>query len=156
MRSFDAATGAPRWQEAQAPSYGASTVAGGVVYNGALDGVLRAYDAARGTLLWAFPLGAPISSGAAVAGNAVVIGAGTSDTDAGFKACDPLSGPLADLCRSAPLDQQLNPLSRTGEIWAFSTPTATPDTPVAPVAAVPPGTLSAASPTRRAGPIRST
>jgi len=126
MRSFDAGTGAPIWQAAQGPSYGASTLAGGVVYNGSLDGVLRAYDAASGTLLWAFPLGAPISSAAAVAGDTLVIGAGTSDTDAEFKACDPFSGPLSDLCRSAPLDAQLNPLSRTGEIWAFSTAPAVP------------------------------
>jgi hypothetical protein len=73
-------------------------------------------------VLWAFPLGAPISSGAAVSGGSVVIGAGTSDTDASFKACDPLTGPLFDLCHSAPLNPQLNPLSRTGEIWAFGTP----------------------------------
>lgn len=141
MRSFAAADGAPAWQAPQGPSYGASTVAGGVVYNGSLDGVLRAYDAAGGSLLWAFPLGAPISSAAAVAGNTVVIGAGTSDTDAQFKACDPLSGPLNDLCRTAPLDPQLNPLSRTGEIWAFSTG---------------PATLSAGagSPPGRAHPLR--
>jgi polyvinyl alcohol dehydrogenase (cytochrome) len=121
MRSFAAATGAPSWQAVQGPSYGASSVAGGVVYNGALDGLLRAYDAATGHLLWAFPLGAPISSGPAVAADTVVVGAGTSDTDAEFKACDPLSGPLFDVCHSAPLNPDLNPLSRTGEIWAFST-----------------------------------
>jgi polyvinyl alcohol dehydrogenase (cytochrome) len=120
MRSFGALDGAPAWQAAQGPSYGATTVAGGIVYNGALDGFLRAYDAADGTLLWAYPLGAPISSGAAVAGGDVVIGAGTSDMDLAFKACDPLSGPLAGACRGAPLNQQLNPLSRTGTIWDFS------------------------------------
>ncbi|HXA27750.1 MAG TPA: PQQ-binding-like beta-propeller repeat protein [Candidatus Angelobacter sp.] len=149
MRSFDAATGAPAWQATQGPSYGASTVAGGVVYNGALDGLLRAYDAASGRLLWGFPLGAPISSGAAVAGETVVVGAGTSDTDAEFKACDPLSGPLYDLCHSAPLDAQLNPLSRTGEIWAFS-----PGTAAAPGVNGLPATLTTASPKHRAGPIR--
>lgn len=146
MRSFDAASGAPDWQAPQGPSYGASTLAGGVVYNGALDGVLRAYDARSGALLWAFPLGAPISSGAAVAGDSLVIGAGTSDTDAEFKACDPLAGPLSDVCRSAPLDAQLNPLSRTGEIWAFSTAGGLPSAPA---------TLAATPRALRAGPIRS-
>ncbi|HEV7678613.1 MAG TPA: PQQ-binding-like beta-propeller repeat protein [Candidatus Dormibacteraeota bacterium] len=120
MRSFAAVDGAPAWQAAQGPSYGATTVAGGIVYSGALDGLLRAYDAGDGTLLWAYPLGAPISSGAAVAGGDVVIGAGTSDMDLAFKACDPLSGPLAAACRGVPLSAQLNPLSRTGSIWAFS------------------------------------
>jgi polyvinyl alcohol dehydrogenase (cytochrome) len=104
MRGFSALDGAPAWRATQGPSYGASTLAGGVVYNGALDGLLRAYDAATGRLLWAAALGAPISSAAAVAGSSVVIGAGTSDTDATFKACDPLSGPLFDVCHSAPLD----------------------------------------------------
>jgi outer membrane protein assembly factor BamB len=122
MRGFSAVDGTPAWQAPQGPSYGATTVAGGVVYNGSLDSLLRAYDAAAGTLLWAWPLGAPISSGAAVAGSSVVIGAGTSDMDLAFKACDPLSGALASLCRSAPLNQQLNPLSRTGSIWAFGVP----------------------------------
>lgn len=122
MRSFAAADGAPAWQAKQGPSYGATTYANEVVYNGALDGVLRAYDAGSGALLWAFPLGAPVSSGAALAGSDVVIGAGTSDTDAEFKACDPLAGtPLASVCHSTPLDAQLNPLSRTGEIWDFTT-----------------------------------
>jgi polyvinyl alcohol dehydrogenase (cytochrome) len=120
MRAFAAADGAPQWRAVQGPSYGASTLAGGLVYNGSLDGLLRAYDAASGRLLWSFPLGAPISSAAAVAGANVVIGTGTSDTDAEFKACDPLSGPLFDVCHSAPLDPQLNPLSRTGAIWAFA------------------------------------
>jgi polyvinyl alcohol dehydrogenase (cytochrome) len=122
MRSFAAADGTPAWQATQGPSYGATTAANGVVYNGALDGLLRAYDAGSGALLWAFPLGAPVSSGAAIAGGDVVIGAGTSDTDAEFKACDPFAGtPLDPVCHAAPLDAQLNPLSRTGEIWDFTT-----------------------------------
>jgi len=121
MRAFSASDGAPAWQAVQGPSYGATTWANGVVYNGALDGLLRAYDGASGSLLWAFPLGAPISSGAAIAGGDVVIGAGTSDTDAEFKACDPFSGELAQLCHQGPTDAQLNPLSRTGEIWDFTT-----------------------------------
>jgi len=121
MHAFAATTGAPAWQAVQGPTYGASTLARGVVYSGALDTLLRAYDATSGRLLWAFPLGAPISSGAAVAGGDVVIGAGTSDTDLEFKACDPFSGALGKLCHSAPLDAQLNPLSRLGEVWDFST-----------------------------------
>jgi len=106
MRSFSGADGTPAWQAVQGPSYGASTVAGGVVYNGALDGLLRAYDASTGLLLWAFPLGAPVSSGAAVAGRDVVVGAGTSE-----------NGP------------PVNPLSMTGEIWDLTTSAALPQAP---------------------------
>ena len=130
MRAFAGADGTPSWQAVQGPSYGATTWANGVVYNGSLDGLLRAYDAASGRLLWAFPVGAPVSSGAAVVGSHrssdVVIGAGTSDIDLAFKACDPLSGALAQLCHQGPLDAQLNPLSRTGEIWDFTTETVVP------------------------------
>ena len=133
MRGFSAADGSPRWQAVQGPTYGASTVARGVVYNGALDGLLRAYDTASGSLLWAFPLGGPISSGAAVAGSDVVVGAGTSDTDLEFKACDPFSGPLGDLCHQAPLDPQLNPLSKLGSIWAFTTDPGLPSVPASAV-----------------------
>jgi polyvinyl alcohol dehydrogenase (cytochrome) len=129
MHAFSAASGAPAWSGVQGPSYGASTYARGVVYNGALDGLLRAYDAASGRLLWAFPLGAPVSSGAAIAGSDVVVGAGTSDTDLEFKACDPFSAALGALCHAAPLDPQLNPLSRLGEIWDFSTATGVAERP---------------------------
>jgi polyvinyl alcohol dehydrogenase (cytochrome) len=121
MHAFAASDGAPAWQALQGPTYGASTIARGVAYNGALDGVVRAYDVGSGRLLWAFPVASPVSSAAAVAGSDVVIGAGTSDTDLAFKACDPFSGALGTLCHSAPLDAQLNPLSRTGAIWDFST-----------------------------------
>ena len=100
MRGFSALDGTPAWQAVQGPSYGASSYAGGIVYNGALDGMLRAYDASTGLVRWAFPLGAPVSSGAAVAGSDVVIGAGTSDVS---------------------IPAQLNPLARTGEIWDFTT-----------------------------------
>jgi hypothetical protein len=82
-----------------------------------------------------------------VAGGDVVVGAGTSDTDLEFKACDPFSGPLGTLCHSAPLNAQLNPLSRLGEIWDFTAPTVP--------AAAPPTTLhgQAASTTGGRGQI---
>ncbi len=149
MRAFSGGDGTPAWQALQGPTYGATTWANGVVYNGALDGLLRAYDAGSGALLWAVPLGAPVSSEAAVAGSDVVIGAGTSDTDVAFKACDPFAGtPLAQPCHGAPLDQQLNPLSRTGEIWDFTTDPGLPQAPggVVPAPAAPVSAASAPAP----------
>ncbi|HUF84058.1 MAG TPA: PQQ-binding-like beta-propeller repeat protein, partial [Acidimicrobiia bacterium] len=80
--SLDGESGAVRWRGAQAPSYAASAVVNGVVLNGALDSVLRAYDAATGAILWASPLAGPVSSGPAVVGDSVYVGSGTSSSDA--------------------------------------------------------------------------
>ncbi|MGH9187056.1 MAG: PQQ-binding-like beta-propeller repeat protein, partial [Acidimicrobiales bacterium] len=79
--AIDAATGALRWQGLAAPGYGASAVVNGVVFAGSLDGLLQAFDAATGLLLWASPLLGPISSGPVVAGDMVFIGSGTSTSD---------------------------------------------------------------------------
>ena len=54
----------------------------GVVFAGALDDVLRARDAATGRVLWSAPLLGPISSGPAIVGDSVYVGAGTSSSDA--------------------------------------------------------------------------
>jgi polyvinyl alcohol dehydrogenase (cytochrome) len=70
-----------RWEAYSAPTYGASAVAGGVVFTGALDSLLRAYDAETGRLAWLAPVSGPISSGPAVVGDSVYVGAGTSSTD---------------------------------------------------------------------------
>jgi outer membrane protein assembly factor BamB len=116
---FAGETGSRVWSQLQAPTYGPTTAANGVVYSGALDDVLRAYNAATGAVLWAFPLGAPISSGAAITAGMIVIGAGTSDTDAEFKTCDNLSAGLQGPCKAAPLNANLNPLSKPNGVWAF-------------------------------------
>jgi polyvinyl alcohol dehydrogenase (cytochrome) len=79
--SLDGATGAVRWQGIAAPTYAASSVANGVVLAGALDGLLKAFDAETGRLLWASPLLGPISSGPAIVGDMVVVGSGTSSSD---------------------------------------------------------------------------
>ncbi|MGH9060666.1 MAG: PQQ-binding-like beta-propeller repeat protein, partial [Acidimicrobiales bacterium] len=120
MRAFSGVNGSDGWSGAQAYTYGATSTAGGVVYSGALDGLLRAYDAASGRLLWAFPLGAPVSSGAAIVGRTVIAGAGTSESDVEFKTCDRLPAPQAAQCKQTPLNQTINPLSDLGSVWAFS------------------------------------
>ena len=78
MRAFSATDGTSAWSAVQLYTYGPTSAANGVVYSGSLDGLLRAYDAGTGLLRWAFPLAAPISSGAAIGAGTVVIGAGTS------------------------------------------------------------------------------
>ena len=120
MTAFSGTNGQTAWTAPQLYTYGATSAANGVVYSGSLDGVLHAYDAATGRLLWAFPVGVPISSGAAITAGTVVIGAGTSETDLEFKACDRVPASLAAQCKATPLSVTLNPLSDLNGIWAFS------------------------------------
>jgi len=120
FQAFSGSTGANAWSGAQGYSYGPTSTANGVVYTGSLDGVFRALDAATGQPLWAFPLGAPISSGAAIGNGTVVIGQGTSESDVEFKACaDQAPAALRQACEQTPLNQTLNPLGDLGGVWAF-------------------------------------
>jgi polyvinyl alcohol dehydrogenase (cytochrome) len=82
FHSIDASTGAIRWQSAAGPVYAASAGVNDVVFNAALDGVFKAYDAQTGAVLWASPLLAPGSSGSAIVGDMVFVGSGTSSSDA--------------------------------------------------------------------------
>ena len=120
MRAFSGGDGSPSWRAAQAPMYGSSTFANGVVYAGALDAILRAYDMRTGEILAAVPLSGPISSGAAISGDTLVIGAGTNDSDAEFKTCERVPDPVAGVCHAAPLDPTLNPLSNVNGVWALA------------------------------------
>jgi polyvinyl alcohol dehydrogenase (cytochrome) len=120
MRAFSAINGAATWSAVQGPMYGPSSVANGVLYAGALDGLLRAYDIATGRLLAAVPLSGPISSGAAISGRMIVIGAGTDDSDVRFKSCDHVPDPVAGVCHSAPLDPTVNPLSNANGVWGLA------------------------------------
>lgn len=91
--ALDGATGEILWQGAQGPTYAASAVTNGVVLHGALDNVLRAYDAETGVPLASLPLMGPISSAPAVVGNQVFVGSGTSSSDACAK-----EAPGSELC----------------------------------------------------------
>jgi polyvinyl alcohol dehydrogenase (cytochrome) len=120
MKGFSGVDGSVAWWAPQGYTYGATSVANGVVYVGALDDMFRAYDAAMGRLLWASPVSGPVSSGPAVSAGVVVVGAGTSDTDAEFKTCDHLPQAGQAVCKSTPLSATLNPLSNVNGVWAFS------------------------------------
>ncbi len=80
MHAFDATTGAVAWQAEHAPSFAATTVAGGMTFSGpALDGnVLQVRDAATGALVMTATTPGPIWSGVASVGDALVIGVGSS------------------------------------------------------------------------------
>jgi outer membrane protein assembly factor BamB len=53
------------------PVISSPAISGGVVYCGAGDGKLYAFDMADGKILWSYDLGVPITSSPAVSGNAV-------------------------------------------------------------------------------------
>ncbi|MBI2169429.1 MAG: PQQ-binding-like beta-propeller repeat protein [Actinobacteria bacterium] len=110
--SFDGATGEVRWRGAQAPSYAASAAVRGVVFSGALDNLLKAYDTATGAVVWSSPLFGPISSGPAIVGNSVYVGSGTSSSDACAKE---FGEEINDFCQQA-FDEVVG---STGGIHAF-------------------------------------
>jgi polyvinyl alcohol dehydrogenase (cytochrome) len=80
--ALDAATGKILWQVAdpqQAADLGYVTTANGLVYAGsdaATGNDMYVLDAATGTILWRFASGAPVASGAAIAGGSVYWGSG--------------------------------------------------------------------------------
>jgi outer membrane protein assembly factor BamB len=109
--ALDGRDGDVEWSGASAPSYAASAVARGVAIAGSLDGLLNAFDSSNGAPLWSFPLSGPVSSGAAIVGDSVFVGAGTSSSDACAKGV-PLFSPLC----AAAFDEVLG---ATGAVYAF-------------------------------------
>ncbi|HAM00683.1 MAG TPA: hypothetical protein DCQ30_00410 [Acidimicrobiaceae bacterium] len=79
LHAVDATTGAVRWQAlVSLPSYAAVTTTNGVVFGPSTTGFsIVAYSGETGTPLWAFPTAGAMSSGAAIVGSDVFVGAGT-------------------------------------------------------------------------------
>lgn len=81
--AFDAVMGAVRWDADGGASFGATTVAGGMSFNGlALQDVVQVRDVSTGRLLDSISLPAPCWSGIATVGDAVVFGTGASEVGA--------------------------------------------------------------------------
>jgi polyvinyl alcohol dehydrogenase (cytochrome) len=80
LHGIDATTGAVRWQAlVSLPSYASVTTTNGVVFAPATTGFsIVAYSGDTGTPLWAFPTAGAMSSGAAIVGSDVFVGAGTA------------------------------------------------------------------------------
>jgi outer membrane protein assembly factor BamB len=112
--SLDGETGARRWQGLAAFGYAASAAVNGVVFAGALDDLFKAYDAETGLPLFVVPLLGPISSGAAVVGDTVYVGSGTSSSDL----CGKDTPVFSDVC-FAIFDGLLG---ATGGVHAFRLP----------------------------------
>jgi hypothetical protein len=96
VHALHGSTGNVVWEGKMAQSFGATTVAGGMTFNGlALRNVVQVRDAATGTLLFELPLPAPCWSGVATVGDAIVLGTGASHVGApdGVTVFTPGGGP---------------------------------------------------------------
>ena len=80
LHAVNAQSGAVVWQQpVSMPSYAAATTTNGVVFAPSTTGFsIVAYDADTGVPLWSFPTAGAMSSGAAVVGSSVFVGAGTA------------------------------------------------------------------------------
>jgi len=117
FHALDAASGEIAWQFVQGPVYAATSYTNGVVFNGALDAFLHVYDAELGIPLAALPTSGPVSSGPAIVGDWVFMGAGTSSSDLCAK-----DQPYSEAC-FAVFDGVLGGL---GGVHAWSLPGADP------------------------------
>jgi len=80
VHALTAGTGTVLWQASGAPSFGATTVAGGMTFNGlALADAVQVRDAGSGRVLAQVTLPAPCWSGIATVGDAIVFGTGASE-----------------------------------------------------------------------------
>lgn len=90
LAAVDVATGKLDWRTTALPTSAATTYTNGIVFSPqALAFGIVAYNAENGAPIWAFPIGAAPSSGAAIAGNGVYLGAGTSVSTIDGKAVPP-------------------------------------------------------------------
>ena len=72
--AIDAATGQIKWQvDSPTPFLGAATVANDLVFTGGLDGLIRAYNVADGTLVWSAQGTAGINAPFAISGDYIII-----------------------------------------------------------------------------------
>jgi len=77
--AIDAATGRILWHAANARSFGATTVSGGMTFScQVFDPTVEVRDAANGALLTRLPLPGPCWSGVAISGGTVLAGVGAS------------------------------------------------------------------------------
>jgi outer membrane protein assembly factor BamB len=129
LHALDARTGAVRWrQPLTRQTYGHPTFTNGIVFVPSTAGFsVQAFDAGTGVPLWTSPpLNGPPSSGVAVTAAAVYVGAGTRQTDAGFKLTGDdsvLPEPVATAIPGMVTDVVgADPQERTAGIWGFRLP----------------------------------
>lgn len=106
VRALDPATGQVTWTYRLAgPSYGHTSVVNGVaLVPDTTNSALLALDTATGLPLWEAPVVGPPSSTAVVAGDTVLVGTGTRETDLEYKAfSNDLQNALTPVTGASPL-----------------------------------------------------
>ena len=132
LHAIDAGTGQILWrQPLTRQTYGHPTYANGLVFVPSTASFsVQAFAADSGAPVWSSPpLNGPPSSGVAVTADGIFLGAGTRQTDAGFKltgADSVLPAEVAGAVPPAPADLVgADPQQRMAGIWAFHLPAAT-------------------------------
>ena len=128
LHAVDAATGHLLWRSpVTRQTYGHPTYANGVVFVPSTASFsVQAFDADTGLPVWtSTPLNGPPSSGVAIGDGTIHVGAGTRQTDAGFKLDEgavapgtptaPALGPVTDLLGR-------DPQQRLAGLWTFARP----------------------------------
>lgn len=127
LHALDAETGAVIWRSVLTrQTYGHPTYANGVVLVTSTVGfAVEAFEASTGAPLWrSQPLNGAPSSGVAVTDDGIYVGAGTRQTDAGFKVFgedSSLPGPIRDATGATPAADLIgaDPQERLSGVWAF-------------------------------------
>lgn len=127
LHALDAATGAVLWRSPLTrQTYGHPTYANGLVLVTSTVGFdVEAVHADTGVPLWrSVPLNGAPSSGVAVTDKGIFVGAGTRQTDLGFKLVGDDSlvpDPLQDLVRITPIADLIgaDPQERLSGVWGF-------------------------------------
>jgi alcohol dehydrogenase (cytochrome c) len=82
--ALDAKTGVRVWRRLlPQPDFGCATVAKGVVFTSTFDGTIYAFDTRNGATLWQTQMTAGINACPALAGNMLLVGAGSPRTKHG-------------------------------------------------------------------------
>ncbi|HVU73734.1 MAG TPA: PQQ-binding-like beta-propeller repeat protein [Mycobacteriales bacterium] len=110
VHAVDPRTGKQLWSYRLAgPSYAPTSISGGVAFvPDTTTSSLLAIDVTTGLPLWAAPVVGPPSSGAVVAGDLVVLGTGTRETDLEYKA---VNSSLQDALAGSVGESPLSPIS---------------------------------------------
>jgi outer membrane protein assembly factor BamB len=127
LHALDADTGAVLWRSVLTrQTYGHPTYANGVVLVTSTAGfAVEAFEASTGVPLWrSQPLNGAPSSGVSVTDLGIFVGAGTRQTDAGFKIAgedSSVPGPIRDAIGATPLVDLVgsDPQERLSGVWSF-------------------------------------
>ncbi len=117
--AIDAATGNVNWvQTLGVPTFAQHAVIPGVYFLSSLDGAVHALATSTGAPLAVLPTGGAISSGSAVVGNQLFVGAGTGSTFRG--AVGTCLDPTGLTCAQIPAAPTPIPITEYGQgVWAY-------------------------------------